>query len=1105
MKGFLNLKIGVKLLAGFILVAIIAGAMGVFAIVNIKTLDEAGTELYEYMTVPIALMATISSDFQRSRVNIRDMLLADDPVEIADFKKRIDERRASVSELSKQFEDLIVSDEMRALYDEFLATRVAYGQALDHIVMLALANRDEEGFAALAEDQPAGIASRAEQEVIAAMVDMKVRDAAAKAAANKVRANTTMLTMVIVLVVVMALSILLGIVLSSIISKPLKKALVMIQEMGKGHLGMRLKMDTRDEVGQMAMAMDEFAESLQNVTVKTVQMIAAGDMSAKVTVVDDKDEISPALQTCIKAVNALVADANMLAVAAQEGRLDTRADASKHGGEFAKVVDGVNKTLDSVIGPLNVAAEYVDRISKGDIPPKITDKYNGDFNEIKNNLNVCIDAVNALVADAAMLTVAAQEGRLDTRADASKHGGDFRKIVEGVNKTLDSVIGPLNVAAEYVDRISKGDIPPKITDRYNGDFNEIKNNLNMCIDAMNQLIQEMGNMSTQHDLGDIDIKVNEELFQGVYRQMAAGVNTMVFGHIAVKKKAMACLAEFGNGNFEAQLERFPGKKVFINEIMEQVRANLKALIADANMLSIAAVEGRLDTRADASKHGGDFRKIVDGVNKTLDSVIGPLNVAAEYMDRISKGDIPTKITDKYNGDFNEIKNNINVCIDAVNALVADAAMLTVAAVEGKLSTRADATKHGGDFRKIVEGVNKTLDAVIKPVNEAASVLKEMAAGSLQSRVKGDYQGDHAEIKIALNSTLEALSEYVNEITSVLSEMANANIDMSITSDYRGDFSPIKKALNLILDSFNQTLSDINTAADQVAEGSSQVSDGSQQLSRGATGQASAVEQLTASINDIAEQTRQNAVNANKANELAGTAHIAATQGNVRMKELQKAMEEINDSSANISKIIKVIDEIAFQTNILALNAAVEAAHAGQHGKGFAVVAEEVRSLAARSASAAKETSSLIEGSIKKAESGTLIANDTAQALDRIVVDVAKAAELVGSIAAASNEQATGIAQINTGVEQVSKIVQANSATSEQSAQASEELSGQAELLKGMISSFHLRKTHGGTALAKRTPASRELAKGRADRKSASFSDASNKPEIILSDVEFGKY
>ena len=175
----------------------------------------------------------------------------------------------------------------------------------------------------------------------------------------------------------------------------------------------------------------------------------------------------------------------MLIKAAVEGKLATRADATKHQGDFRKIVEGVNETLDAVIGPLNVSAEYVDRISKGDIPPKITDSYNGDFNEIKNNLNNCIDAVNALVADAGLLAKAAVEGKLATRADASKHQGDFRKIVEGVNETLDAVIGPLNVSAEYVDRISKGDIPPKITDSYNGDFNEIKNNLNNCIDDIN--------------------------------------------------------------------------------------------------------------------------------------------------------------------------------------------------------------------------------------------------------------------------------------------------------------------------------------------------------------------------------------------------------------------------------------------------------------------------------------------------------------------------------------------------------------------------------------------------------------------------------------------
>ena len=196
-----------------------------------------------------------------------------------------------------------------------------------------------------------------------------------------------------------------------------------------------------------------------------------------------------------QALNAMLADAGLLTKAAVEGKLATRADASKHQGDFRKVVEGVNATLDAVIGPLNVSAEYVDRISKGDIPPRITDNYNGDFNEIKNNLNTCIDVVNALVADAGVLSKAAVEGKLATRADASKHQGDYRKIVEGVNDTLDAVIGPLNVSAEYVDRISKGDIPPRITDNYNGDFNEIKNNLNTCIDAINALVADTGVLS----------------------------------------------------------------------------------------------------------------------------------------------------------------------------------------------------------------------------------------------------------------------------------------------------------------------------------------------------------------------------------------------------------------------------------------------------------------------------------------------------------------------------------------------------------------------------------------------------------------------------------
>jgi len=434
----------------------------------------------------------------------------------------------------------------------------------------------------------------------------------------------------------------------------------------------------------------------------------------------------------------------------------------------------------------------------------------------------------------------------------------------------------------------------------------------------------------------------------------------------------------------------------------------------------------------------------------------PLLSIAEKAKKISSGETDITLNYRRKDEIGVLAASFDRMMQSIKALTADTGVLTQAALDGNLSARADAQRHQGGFRKIIEGINNTLDAVTLPIGEAAEVLKEMANGNLDVTLVNDYKGDHAIIKNALNQTIHSIRNYIAEISDLLSCISEGNLNVGITTDYKGSFVALKDSINNIAESLSGVLSEINNASEQVASGTRQVSDGSQNISQGAAQQAASIQELTASILQIAEAAKMNADYADKANQLVMEAKRRAASGDEQMQSMQKAMEEINETSASISKIIKVIDDIAFQTNILALNAAVEAARAGVHGKGFAVVAEEVRNLAARSAQAAKETTVLIEASVSKTEAGTKIAGETAAYLSDIVAGVEKAAALVGEIAVSSIEQATGIAQINQGVDQMSAVVQTNSATSQQSAAAAEQLYSQAETLKTMVGRFRLR-------------------------------------------------
>lgn len=380
------------------------------------------------------------------------------------------------------------------------------------------------------------------------------------------------------------------------------------------------------------------------------------------------------------------------------------------------------------------------------------------------------------------------------------------------------------------------------------------------------------------------------------------------------------------------------------------------------------------------------------------------------LDDLARGNVDTLIEETFDGDLEAMKNNVNKIATVLQSFRQEARGLIDAAEQGRLEERADASRFQGAYGEIIRGINSILDAILGPVANIREKLARVAEGDLTAYVREDYEGDHAALRDALNASLDGL---------------------------------------------NRLLGQVRNAANQIATSAGQVSDAAQDLSQGASEQAATIEEISAQMVQMTNQTNQNAENASQANQLAVAARDGAEAGDKRMTEMVGAMREIEEASNNISKIIKVIDEIAFQTNLLALNAAVEAARAGVHGKGFAVVAEEVRNLAARSARAAKETTEMIEGSIKKVSQGTNIAQETASALNRIVQDVGKVTDLVAEIAAASSEQAEGIAQINQGLEQVNEVTQRNTATAEESAASAEEMSGQTSEMRGMVEKFKL--------------------------------------------------